>query len=79
MLYASMAAYARDERVEVRQPISWSSKGPASVILRPVPLPYLADLLDPDRASGLVGKRQELANQLVIPRTRTPDLIAACS
>ena len=77
LLYASMAADAGDERVEVRQPISWSNKGPASVIVRPVPLPYLAELLDYNRASGLAGKRQELADQLVIPRTRKRDLIAA--
>jgi 5-methylcytosine-specific restriction enzyme subunit McrC len=77
LLYASMAADARDERVEVRQPILWSNRGPASVILRPVPLPYLAELLDPDRASGLAGGRQELADQFVIPRIRKPDLIAA--
>ena len=77
LLYASMTSDARDERVEVRQPILWSNNGPASVILRPVPLPYLAELLDPDRTSGFVGERHELADQLVIPRTRKPDLIAA--
>ena len=48
LLYASMSAEARDERVEVRQPVTWSNKRPASVILRPVPLPYLAELLDPE-------------------------------
>ena len=47
LLYASMATEACDERVEVHQPVLWSNKGPASVILRPVPLPYLAALLDP--------------------------------
>jgi 5-methylcytosine-specific restriction enzyme subunit McrC len=77
LLYASMAADAQDERVEVRQPVMWSNKGPASVILRPVPLPYLAQLLDPDRVEGLASKRRELADQFVVPRIRKPDLIAA--
>jgi 5-methylcytosine-specific restriction enzyme subunit McrC len=77
LLYASMAADARDERVEVRQPILWSNRGPASVILRPVPLSYLAELLDPERASALAVERQEFADQLVIPRTRKSDPITA--
>ena len=77
LLYASMTTDARDERVEVRQPILWSNKGPASVILRPVPLPYLAELLDPERASHLVGERQELADQLVSLGPRKSGLVAA--
>jgi 5-methylcytosine-specific restriction enzyme subunit McrC len=70
LLYASMSAEARDERVEVRQPVLWSNKRPASVILRPVRLPYLAELLHPDRARSLAGERRQLADQLVVPRTR---------
>ena len=72
LLYASMAAEACDERVEVRQPVLWSNKRPASVIVRPVPLPYLAELLDPDRARSLAGKRRKSADQLVLPRSRKP-------
>jgi 5-methylcytosine-specific restriction enzyme subunit McrC len=77
LLYASMAADARDERVEIRQPIMWSDKGPASVILRPVPLPYLAEILAPNRFAAMASKRRELANQFVIPQIRKPDLMAA--
>jgi 5-methylcytosine-specific restriction enzyme subunit McrC len=67
LLYASMATAAFDEPVEIRQPIPWSNQGGASVILRPVPLPYLAELLDPDRANDLAADRQNLAAQLVAP------------
>ncbi len=70
LLYATMAAEACDERMEVRQPVLWSSKGPASVILRPVPLPYLAELLEPDRAGSLAGERRRWADELVVLRTR---------
>jgi 5-methylcytosine-specific restriction enzyme subunit McrC len=77
LLYASMSAEARDERVEVHQPVAWSNKRPASVILRPVPLPYLAELLDPDRARGLAGERRKLADQLVVPRTGKHHMLAA--
>jgi 5-methylcytosine-specific restriction enzyme subunit McrC len=77
LLYASMSAEAREERVEVRQPVLWSNKRPASVIFRPVPLPYLAELLDPDRAGSLAGERRKLADQLVAPQTRTHDSVAA--
>lgn len=77
LLYASMSAEARDERVEVRQPVTWSNKRPVSVILRPVPLPYLAELLDPSRAWSLADERQRLADQLVVPRTRKFDMLAA--
>lgn len=77
LLYASMSPGARDERVEVRQPVLWSSRVPASVILRPVPLPYLAELLDRDQAGGLSDERRQLADQLVAPRTRKYDILAA--
>jgi 5-methylcytosine-specific restriction enzyme subunit McrC len=70
LLYASMAGDARDEQVDVRQPVTWSSKGLASVILRPVPLPELADLLDPDRAGRLTAERRRWAEELVGFRTR---------
>ena len=77
LLYASMSPEARDERLEVGQPVLWSDKRPASVILRPVPLPYLAQLLDPGRAASLARERSRLAEQLVVPRTRKYDLLAA--
>jgi 5-methylcytosine-specific restriction enzyme subunit McrC len=77
LLYASMSREARDERVEVRQPMTWSNNRPASVILRPVPLSYLAELLDPDREKRVAGERRRLAHQLVDLRTRDRDVIAA--
>jgi 5-methylcytosine-specific restriction enzyme subunit McrC len=77
LLYASMDAEACDERVEVRQPVLWSNRGPASVILRPVPLPHLAELLDPDRARSLAGERRKFADELVVLRTRKHDILAA--
>lgn len=76
LLYASMSAEAREERVEV-QPIMWSGKRPASVILRPVPLAYLAKLLDPDRDGSLARKRQKFANQLVALETHKYDMLVA--
>jgi hypothetical protein len=66
-----MAADARDERIEVRQPVQWSSERPASVILRPVLLPRLAELLAPDRAAGLAAERKRYAEGLVILRAST--------
>lgn len=56
-----MAAEARDERVEVRQP----GKGPASVILSPVPLLYLVELVAPENAGKRAGERRCLAEGLV--------------
>ena len=77
LLYASMAADPRDERVDVRQPLMWSDKGLASVVIRPVPLPYLAEILAPDRFAAFASKRRELANQFVVPQIRKLRLIAA--
>jgi 5-methylcytosine-specific restriction enzyme subunit McrC len=71
LLYASMSAEAQDERVEVRQPVLWSSKQPASVILRPVPLPFLAELLNRDgRSRDLAAERRKFADELVGFNTR---------
>lgn len=70
LLYASMAVDACDERIDIRQPVSWSNKRPASVILRPVPLRRLAELLDLDGAGSLVAERQQWAANLVVLRTR---------
>lgn len=72
LLYASMAADARDEQVDVRQPVTWSSRDPTSVILRPVPLFRLAELLDPGRTRSLAEARTRLAEELVALRTRKP-------
>jgi 5-methylcytosine-specific restriction enzyme subunit McrC len=68
MLYASMSESACDEKVEIRQPVSWSNKAPASVILRPVPLGMLATLVGSGANIELVGRRQQLAQQLVANR-----------
>jgi hypothetical protein len=72
-----MCTESRDERVEIRQPVSWSDRKPASVILRPVPLRYLAELLGPDREMSLVDERRRLAQQLIAPKTRKNDRLAA--
>jgi 5-methylcytosine-specific restriction enzyme subunit McrC len=77
LLYASMSPGARDERVEIRQPVLFNSTVPASVILRPVPLLYLAQLLDPDQAAKLTSERRQLADQLVLPRARKQEEQAA--
>jgi 5-methylcytosine-specific restriction enzyme subunit McrC len=69
LLYASMAADAKDQRVDVRSPLFWSTKGSASVILRAVPLQQLANLLDPRQASKK-AERHRLADQLVSLRTQ---------
>ena len=70
LLYATMTADVRDERIEVRQPARWSSERAASVILRPVLLPLLAELLVPDRVSGSAAERMRYAEELVIQWTR---------
>jgi 5-methylcytosine-specific restriction enzyme subunit McrC len=72
LLYSSMAAEARDEQVDVRQPVTWSSKDPACVILRPVPLTRLAELVDPNRAGTLAAERRRWAEELVALRARKP-------
>jgi hypothetical protein len=69
LLYASMDTEARDERVEVRQPVLWSSTGTASIILRPVSLPHLAELLDRDGRRSLSIERQRWAEGLVALRS----------
>jgi 5-methylcytosine-specific restriction enzyme subunit McrC len=74
LLYASMTRQALDERIEVQPPVAWSSRPSASVILRPVPLAYLAELLDPDRASPMAAARHNLANELVSVETRRQPL-----
>jgi 5-methylcytosine-specific restriction enzyme subunit McrC len=64
LLYASMAAEAREERIDVRPPVPWSHKGPASVLLRPVLLTQLAELLNPDSIHQSAVERRRLAERL---------------
>jgi hypothetical protein len=42
-----------------------------------VPLPYLAEILAPDRFAASASKRRELANQFVVPQIHKPGLMAA--
>lgn len=72
LLYASMAEEACDEKIDIQQPISWSNGGPASVIVRPVPLQHLANLLDPNSAFGMVAERRRWAEDLVSLAVRRP-------
>jgi len=62
MLYRSLDADARDERLEVRQPVGDLNGPPATVVIRPVPLMQLAELLGSQRAQA---DRRRLAEQLV--------------
>ena len=77
LLYASMAAEARDEQVDVRQPVDGVNAISASVIVRPVPLPYLAELLNPNRFEAMATKRRQLATDLVGLTIRKPGALAA--
>jgi 5-methylcytosine-specific restriction enzyme subunit McrC len=70
LLYATMAADARDEQIEVHQPMVWSTQGPAFVILRPVLLPRLAELLRLDQKYMLGRERSRFANSLVNLKVR---------
>jgi 5-methylcytosine-specific restriction enzyme subunit McrC len=74
LLYATMSTAASDERIDIRQPVAWSAKGPAFVILRPVSLSKLAELLDPDRSGSLTAERRRFADELVVLKARTPVL-----
>ena len=62
LLYATMAVDARDQRIEVRQP--WSREALASVIVRPVSLPRLAELLGPGHSANVSAPRQRWADDL---------------
>jgi len=72
LLYATMAREARDEQIEIRQPVVWSISGPAYVILRPVLLPRLAELLHPPQNPGLAPVRRHFADDLVNLGVRAP-------
>jgi 5-methylcytosine-specific restriction enzyme subunit McrC len=71
LLYASMCAEAGEERVDVYQPIRCSSKGLASVILRPIVLPHLAELVVPNQGVSVTSQRRRLAEKLVSLSTFT--------
>ena len=65
----------------VNQACSLTRRWPLSratnlLILRPVPLNYLAELLDPDRLCHVAGERRRLANALIVPEARKYDLTA---
>jgi 5-methylcytosine-specific restriction enzyme subunit McrC len=64
MLYPSLDAGARDERLEVRQPLGSSKDRPATVTMRPVPLMQLAELLGSNRPAA-TADRWRLAEHLV--------------
>ena len=65
LLYATMAKEARDEKIEIRQPVIWSNKGPAHVVLRPVLLPKLAEILHAERNDLLARLRRNFADKLL--------------
>jgi 5-methylcytosine-specific restriction enzyme subunit McrC len=67
LLYATTATEARDQRIEIRQPVVWSNKGPAHVILRPVLLQKMAELVRPRLDQIVVGLRRRFADYLVMP------------
>ena len=67
LLYATMAEEARDEKIEIRQPIVGAPRTPATVIVRPVPLTKLSDLLNPSRAIATAVARQRFAEGLIEP------------
>ena len=69
LLYGTMCAEARDERIQIHQPVSWSTKDSAFVILRPVPLQRLAELLDPAQSNRQAIERSAFANELVVFET----------
>ena len=70
LLYASIAEGARDEQIDIRSPFPEATDGPASVILRPVPLVQLGELLNPDRMHRLTAQRQKRAEDFVALRAR---------
>jgi 5-methylcytosine-specific restriction enzyme subunit McrC len=73
LLYATMSDDARDERLEVHQPVQWSNKAPASVIPHPVLLSRLAELLDAHGPAQLTNDRRQWAEELTVPHVRKGD------
>lgn len=65
LLYASMADNPREERIQIRQPVTWSAGVNSSVIMRPVVLTRLEELLGQGREKKAVEERRRLAEQLV--------------
>ena len=77
MLYATTSPGAREERIQIRQPVPWTSKDAAIVILRPVLLQKVAELVHPGRSRYFTAERRQFANDLVILGSRAPTVIAA--
>jgi 5-methylcytosine-specific restriction enzyme subunit McrC len=65
ILYATVDSQARDEHITVSSPIPWSVGKRASVIVRPVLLPYLAYLVTPSQAARLAKERRAFVERLV--------------
>ena len=68
LLYASMSAEARDERVEVRQPVTGPTSGPRRSSCVRSHYPTSPTFSTPSRARSLADERRRLADQLVVPR-----------
>ena len=64
LLYASMSDNARDERLEIHEPVLGSGNGYAVVIIRPVPLLRLAQLVSSD-GPDIAKERRRMAKQLL--------------
>jgi 5-methylcytosine-specific restriction enzyme subunit McrC len=65
LLYASMKPDARDEEIQVRQPLAGTGKALGAVILRPVPLERLATLVGAGDDAEHVSARRRFAERLV--------------
>jgi 5-methylcytosine-specific restriction enzyme subunit McrC len=65
LLYASMSREASEEQIDIRPPMQGLGSGTASVILRPVSLPILAELLQADRNRSEISARSQFAARLV--------------
>jgi 5-methylcytosine-specific restriction enzyme subunit McrC len=65
LLYPSMAHEARDERIEIRQPITRSHRGPACVVVRPVSMNRLSELVHPTQKFIFDRERRLYARRMV--------------
>jgi 5-methylcytosine-specific restriction enzyme subunit McrC len=77
MLYATTSPTAREERIQIHQPVPWSSQDTAIVIIRPVLLQKLAELVHPSQSRYFAAERRQFANNLVSLGLRAPTVIAA--
>ena len=64
LLYPTMSEDAQDARIDIREPVV-SGGELASVVLRPVLLPRLAELIHPDQALRLASERRRFADELI--------------